>query len=39
MYNIVSLAFLLVEKNPYVIRNLNKKIGSYLDRAQELMVE
>lgn len=39
MYNIVSLVFLLVEKNPYVIRNLNEKICIYADRAQELMVE
>ena len=39
MYNIVSLVFLLVERNPYVVRNLNEKISDYVDRAQILMVE
>lgn len=39
MYNIESLAFLLVERNPYVIRGINKKISDYMDRAQKLMVE
>lgn len=39
MYNIVSIVFLLAEKNPYIVRNLNEKISSYVDRAEKLIVE
>ena len=30
------LESLIVEKNPYVVKNLNEKIASYIDRAEKL---
>ena len=30
------LESLIVEKNPYIVRNLKEKVASYVDRAEKL---